>query len=88
MTESERADGQSFEILGALRDVEVIASGRGVRTRQYLDRRFGKGRWRKMKGFGTARQYDGRLIEAEFHWYEAHGVGRVLIKRKRILRYL
>ena len=28
---------------------------------------------------------DGRLIRAELHWYEAHGIGKREFKRKRYL---
>jgi hypothetical protein len=39
-----------FEILGEIRDLETIATGRGVYIRRYLERAYGKGRWRKMIG--------------------------------------
>jgi hypothetical protein len=39
-----------FKIVSALRDIEVIASGRGVRIRRALRRLYGRGNWRKMKG--------------------------------------
>ena len=28
------------------------------------------------RGLATVRLVDGRIREAEIHWYEAHGVGR------------
>jgi hypothetical protein len=65
-----------FEILGSLRNIEVIASGRGVRTRRRLHRRHGGSRWRKMKGVALVREYNGDIYEAEIHWFEAHGVGK------------
>jgi len=76
-----------LEILGDIRNIEVIAAGRGVLSRAALNRDFGHGRWRKMKGVAVIR-WDGRLCEAEVHWYEAHGVGRLLFKRKTALRWL
>jgi hypothetical protein len=79
---------EPLEILGQIRGVEVIAAGRGVKSRQSLNRQFGVGRWRKMKGVAVIRWLDGAVCEAEIHWYEAHGIGRVLYKRKRILRWL
>jgi len=77
-----------FEILREIRDIRVIASGRGVDSRQALNQRFGAGRWRKMKGTAIIRWYDGTVCEAEIHWYEARGLGRVLYKRKGTLRWL
>jgi hypothetical protein len=41
-------------------------------------------RWRKMKGQALIR-IRGRLRLAELHWYEAHGVGKREMKRKRYL---
>ena len=79
---------ERFEILSSIRNVEVIAAGRGVRSRKELNRKFGIGRWRKMKGVADLKLDDDRLCEAEIHWYEAHGIGRVLFKRKRTLRWL
>ncbi|MGD0137463.1 MAG: hypothetical protein ABSD28_01190 [Tepidisphaeraceae bacterium] len=79
---------EQFDILSPIRSIEIIAVGRGVRNRWRLNRAFGTGRWRKMKGAAIIRLYDGRHCEAEIHWYEAHGVGRVLFKRKRTLRWL
>jgi hypothetical protein len=75
-----------FEILGEIRDIETIATGRGVYIRRYLDRTYGKGRWRKRKGRATVQLADGTVEEAEIHWFEAHGVGRKDFKIKRILR--
>jgi len=74
------------EILGEIRDIETIATGRGVYIRLYLDRTHGKGRWRKRKGRATVQLADGTVGEAEIHWFEAHGVGRKDFKIKRILR--
>jgi hypothetical protein len=76
----------TFEIIGELTNVETIASGRGVQIRRYLDRAHGRGRWRKMKGNAMIQLSDGIICKAELHWYEAHGIGRVDFKIKRILR--
>jgi len=64
-----------FEILSPLRNVQVIAAGRGVRIQRRLIRRYGGRRWRKMKGNALVREYNGDIYEAEVHWFEAHGVG-------------
>ena len=39
-----------------------------------------------MKGVATAELADGRICEAEIHWYEAHGIGRKEFKIKRVIR--
>lgn len=75
-----------FEILGEIRDVEVIAAGRGVFIRRYLEHTYGEARWRKMKGMATVSLADGTVCEAEVHWFEAHGIGRKEFKIKRLIR--
>ena len=75
----------SFEILGEISGVETIATGSSIRDLGRLEKRYGRGRWRKMKGVATVRLANGRVRRAELHWYEAHGIGRVEIKRKRYL---
>ncbi len=75
-----------FEILSDIRDIETIAVGRGVQIRRHLERTFGKGRWRKMKGIATVQLADGTICEAEIHWFEAHGIGRKDFKVKRVIR--
>lgn len=39
----------------------------------------------KRKGVARIRLASGRIRLAELHWYEAHGVGKKEIKRKRYL---
>lgn len=75
-----------FRILTEIRDIETIASGRGVYVRRHLERTYGRGRWRKMKGIATVELADGTICEAEIHWYEAHGIGRKDFKAKRVIR--
>ena len=36
-----------------------------------------------MKGIARVRLRSGRIRLAELHWYEAHGVGKKEMKRKR-----
>jgi len=76
---------ESFEIIGPIHGVEIIASLHGIRDLAVLQKRFGRGNWRKVKGFATVRLADGRIADAEIHWYEAHGIGRRWIKIKRYL---
>jgi hypothetical protein len=74
-----------FEIVGEIRDIETIAAGRGVHIRRHLERTYGRGRWRKMKGIATVRLADGTICEAEIHWFEAHGIGRKDFKIKKVM---
>ena len=75
-----------FGIIGDIRSIETIAEGHGVRNTRRLIRQYGRGRWRKMKGVATIRLGDGTIVEAELHWYEAHGIGKKEIKFKKPLR--
>ncbi|MBW1677396.1 MAG: hypothetical protein JRJ79_12515 [Deltaproteobacteria bacterium] len=70
----------------AISDIETIAEGRGVYIQRYLERTYGKGRWRKMKGIGTVQLADATICEAEIHWFEAHGIGHKDFKVKRVIR--
>jgi hypothetical protein len=73
-----------FKIIGRIKDVAVIATGSALRERKRLWKRYGKGRWRKLKGNASIRFSDGTMCEAEIHWYEAHGIGSKEHKIKRI----
>ena len=74
-----------FEILSEIGDIDIVAAGRGVYIRRYLERTYGKGRWRKMKGLATVQFADGSICEAEIHWFESHGIGRTDFKIKRVI---
>lgn len=74
-----------FDIVGEIADIETIAVGRKIRELSRLQRLYGKGRWRKMKGSALVRLRDGTVRRAELHWYEAHGIGRKMMKRKSYL---
>lgn len=74
-----------FEIIGEISDIETIAVGRHIRDIARLRRRYGGGRWRKMKGTALVRLASGRIRLTELHWYEAHGIGKKELKRKRYL---
>ena len=71
-----------FEILGQIRKIEIIAKGHGIQVRKFLLRTYGRGQWRKLKGFATVRLPNGAIHEVELHWYEAHGIGRCELKIK------
>jgi len=72
-----------FEIVGDISQVETIAVGRRIRDLPRLRRLYGTGRWRKLKGVALVRLRSGTVRRAEVHWYEAHGIGKKEVKRKR-----
>lgn len=74
-----------FTLIGEVTEVEPIARGMGVRDRARLNRLYGRARWRKLKGEALIRLRTGRVRRAELHWYEAHGIGKREMKRKRYL---
>jgi len=74
-----------FQVIGKITDIELIAVGNAIRELPVLRKRFGRGRWRKLKGVATVRLFGGTIRLAEIHWYEAHGIGK---KRMKIKRYL
>ena len=72
-----------YDIVGEITNVSPIAVGSQIRDLPWLRRLYGRGRWRKLKGVALVRLRTGRIRKAEVHWYEAHGIGRKEIKRKR-----
>ena len=70
-----------FDILGEITEIEVVATGHGIDALKFLRKRYGGGRWRKLKGIARVRTRSGSIRWAEVHWYEAHalaeGVGRL-----------
>jgi len=74
-----------FEIIGEIEDIEIIAVGSSIRVLPYLQKNYGSGRWRKLKGSAYVRLPNGNVRWVELHWYEAHGIGR---KETKIKRYL
>jgi len=74
-----------FEIFGEITDIETIATGAHIRELPRLKKLYGSARWRKMKGNALIRLKNSRVVKAELHWYEAHGIGRKEIKKKRYL---
>ena len=72
-----------FRIIRLLGKRETIAEERGIRELSRLTKVYGNGRWRKLKGLALIEVSNGTTRRAELHWYEAHGLGRKEIKRKR-----
>lgn len=75
----------NFDIVGEIEGVETFAVGRSIRELPRLQKIYGKGRWRKRKGFAVVRFRSGVERRAEIHWYEATGIGRKELKIKRLL---
>ena len=76
---------QDFEILTEITNVEIIAIGNSIRDLPRLIESYGNGRWRKLKGVAVIRLRNGRVLTAELHWYEAHGIGKRDFKVKRYI---
>jgi len=74
-----------FEIIGNITDIEPVAVGSAIREVARLRKQYGRGRWRKLKGIALIRLANGRIRRAELHGYEAHGIGKREIKRKRYM---
>ncbi|MBI5601829.1 MAG: hypothetical protein HY879_00580 [Deltaproteobacteria bacterium] len=74
-----------FEVISQIEAIEVIAVGTGIRNLAYLEKIYGSGRWRKLKGEAQIRLLNGNIRWVELHGYEAHGIGRKDIKIKRYL---
>ena len=71
-----------FEIVSEITNIETIAEGNSIRVLHLLNKKYGKGRWRKKKGVATVKLKDGNFRLAEIHWYEAHGIGKRDLKIK------
>lgn len=74
-----------IEVISEITDIEIIAIGNSIRNLDRLQKKHGRGRWRKLKGLANVRLPDDTICFAEIHWYEAHGIGKRDIKVKRIL---
>lgn len=74
-----------FELIGKIENVQIIAVGPRIHKLQQLRKKYGRGRWRKLKGIGRVRLSDGFECYAELHWYEGHGIGKKEMKVKELL---
>lgn len=75
----------NFEIIGDIKDIEIIAIGKKIKEIARLRKYYGKGRWRKLKGIATVKINKSDILDAEVHWYEAHGIGKKELKIKRFI---
>jgi len=72
---------EGFKIIGKIEQIKIIAVGNSIRILPYLNKQFGYGRWRKLKGVAMVERIsNGRIRLAEIHWYEAHGIGNATEK--------
>ncbi len=77
---------EGFRIIGKITDIEIIAVGSSIRILPFLNKTYGKGRWRKLKGAAAVERIsNGQIRFAEIHWFEAHGIGKRQAKIKRWL---
>jgi len=73
-----------IEIVGDIHKIQTIAVGGRIREIMRLQRQFGVGHWRKLKGIAHVK-VGKQIRKAEVHWYEAHGIGRKKLKIKRFM---
>jgi hypothetical protein len=71
-----------FKLVSQITNIETIAIGNSIRDLARLNRTYGRGRWRKLKGIANVELPSGRIRLAEIHWYEAHGIGKKELKLK------
>ncbi|CAN5639441.1 hypothetical protein BH18ACI1_BH18ACI1_02930 [soil metagenome] len=71
-----------FEIVSEITNIKTIATGNSIKVLPILNRKYGKGRWRKKKGIATVKLKDRSFRLAEVHWYEARGIGKKDLKIK------
>lgn len=72
---------ENFQIVGSVEDIQIIAVKHSIRVLKFLERTYGKGRWRKLKGIAQVQLENGRIRLAEVHWYEAHFIGKREMKQ-------
>jgi hypothetical protein len=74
-----------FDIIGRIDNIETIAIGGKIRDIMRIQKQFGPGRWRKLKGLANVKLQSGNIRKAELHWCEGHGIGRKKMKIKRFV---
>jgi hypothetical protein len=72
-------------LVSEITDIETIAIGSAIRELAKLRAKYGGTRWRKLKGRAYVLRDDGKVVFAEIHWYECHGIGRRRMKVKEEL---
>jgi hypothetical protein len=74
-----------FKIIDQVEQTDIIAIGNDMRNLAYLQKTYGYGRWRKLKGIAQVELPNGFIRRVELHGYEAHVIGRKDIKIKYYL---
>jgi hypothetical protein len=74
-----------FELISEIENIETIAVGSSIHDLEHLQKKYGKGHWRKLKGIALVRFLNSNIQRVELHWYECHGFGRKEIKIKNYL---
>jgi len=74
-----------FELISDIEEIETIAAGNGIRILPVLRERYGEARWRNLKGTASVRLSDDTVRKAEVHWFEAHRIGKKMLRSKRFL---
>ena len=73
-----------FEIVGEISDIESLPLE--LESEFYLSYENDTAqRWRKRKGVAKVLLSDGTVRDAEVHWFEAHGIGKKMMRIKRFL---
>ncbi|MCE7981533.1 MAG: hypothetical protein DYG89_10095 [Caldilinea sp. CFX5] len=72
----------NFKLISEISDIQIIAKGKNVDIHHQLNRAYGYGDWRKLKGVGMVEYENGQIWMVELHWFEAHGIGRKRMKDK------
>jgi hypothetical protein len=75
----------NFDIIDDFNAIETIAVGSEIREIDRLRKMYGYGNWKKMKGIAHIRLSSGKIRLVGLRWYEAHGIGKKEMKRKRYL---
>jgi len=74
-----------FEVRGKISGVETFAAGNSIRELPRLRKLYGRGRWRKHKGYAEVKLPNGTIRKAEIHWYEASGFAKKEVKIRRFV---
>ena len=61
----------NFEIISEITDIEIMAVGTKIRELARLRRKYGPGRWRKLKGIAQV-----RLRSGKYGWLNCIGMRR------------
>jgi hypothetical protein len=71
---------EQFELISRITDVQTIAWGHGIKILPWLMKRYGGNHLLGEKKKARLSFEFGVSYEAELHWFEAHGFGKVNMK--------